>query len=111
MTVVTVLYVALGAAPGAVLRFFTAHFLDGRLPWGTMLVNVVGAFLLGTLAGLGLDTDAIALWGTGFCGALTTYSAFAVQASERGLRDGLVVVLLTIPPALAACTLGHLLTA
>jgi fluoride exporter len=42
-------------------------------------------------------------------GALTTYSAFAVQAHERRLRGGLVVVLLTVPPALAACALGHAL--
>ena len=107
----TVLYVALGAAVGAPLRFLTAQLLDGRLPWGTMLVNVVGAFLLGLVTGLGLDAEAVALFGTGFCGALTTYSAFAVQAYERGLRDGLVVVLLTVPPALAACALGHALGA
>ncbi len=107
----TVLYVALGAALGASLRFLTGHFLDGRLPWGTMLVNVAGAFLLGVLTGSGLNTEAIAAWGTGFCGALTTYSAFAVHVSERRFRDGLVVVLLTVPPALAACTLGHVLTA
>jgi CrcB protein len=108
---VTLLYVALGAALGAPLRFLTAHFLDGRLPWGTVLVNVAGSFVLGALTGSGLDAELLALLGTGFCGALTTYSAFAVQTRERGLRDGLLVVLLTVPPALAACALGHALTA
>ena len=107
----TLLYVALGAALGAPLRFLTAHFLDGRLPWGTVLVNVVGSFVLGALTGSGLDGELTALLGTGFCGGLTTYSAFAVQTHERGLRDGVLVVLLTVPPALAACTLGHTLTA
>ncbi len=106
----TLLYVALGAALGAPLRFLTAHLLDGRLPWGTMLVNVAGSFALGAVTGPGLGAEAVALLGTGFCGALTTYSAFAVQAHERGLRDGLLVVALTVPPALAACTLGHALT-
>ena len=106
----TLLYVALGAAVGAPLRFLTAHLLDGRLPWGTVLVNVTGSFLLGALGGLGLGVGTAALLGTGFCGALTTFSAFAVQTHERGLRDGLLVVLLTVPPALAACALGHALT-
>ncbi|HET6562492.1 MAG TPA: CrcB family protein [Marmoricola sp.] len=107
----TVLYVALGAALGAPLRFLVAHRLDGHLPWGTVLVNVAGSFLLGVLSALGLGVEAAALLGTGFCGALTTYSAFAVQAHERGLRDGLLVVVLTVPPALAACILGHALAA
>jgi CrcB protein len=107
---VTVLYVALGAALGAPLRFLTAHYLDGRLPWGTVLVNVTGSFVLGAVTGLALDRDAVAVLATGFCGGLTTYSAFVVQTHERGLRDGLLVVLLTVPPALAACLLGHALT-
>jgi fluoride exporter len=107
----TLLYVALGAAVGAPLRILAGHFIDGRLPWGTALVNVGGSFLLGALTGSGLDAGLLALLGTGFCGALTTYSAFAVQTHERGLRDGLLVVLLTVPPALVACALGHALAA
>ena len=102
----TVLLVALGAAVGAPLRFVTAHLLDGRLPWGTMLVNVAGSFVLGGVSGLALGPEGAALLGTGFCGALTTYSAFAVQTHDHGLRDGVLVVLLTVPPALAACALG-----
>ena len=107
----TVLYVALGAAVGAPLRFLTAHHLDGRLPWGTMLVNVVGSFVLGAVSGLAVGSEATALFGTGFCGALTTYSAFAVQAHERGLRGGVLVVVLTVPAALAACAAGYGLAA
>lgn len=106
----TFVYVALGAALGAPLRLLAAHLLDGRLPWGTVLVNVIGSFALGALSGAGPGVEAAALVGTGFCGAVTTYSAFAVQTHGRGLRDGLLVVLLTVPPALAACGLGHALT-
>ena len=66
----TVLLVAAGAALGAPLRYVMAHVLDGRfrsaprnalgldqsgLHWGTMLVNVVGSFLLGLFSGLGLS--------------------------------------------------------
>ena len=37
------LLVALGGAVGAPLRFVAAHHLDRALPWGTLLVNVVGS--------------------------------------------------------------------
>ena len=46
---------------------------------GTLLVNVAGSFLIGLFSALSLSGHAIALLGTGFCGGLTTYSAFATQ--------------------------------
>ena len=105
----TLLYVAVGAALGAPLRFVLGQLLDGRLPWGTIAVNVTGSLLLGLLSGLALEGPVAALLGAGFCGALTTYSTFAVQAWERGPRLGLLTVALTVPPALAACALGFAL--
>ena len=107
----TVLLVALGAALGAPVRYVTAHLLDDRLPWGTVTVNVVGSFLLGLFGGLALTGDTLAFLGTGFCGGLTTYSAFAVQTHDRGRRTGSVNMLLTVVPALALCTLGFCLGA
>ena len=108
----TLVYVAVGAALGAPLRYVTAHLLDGgRLPWGTIAVNVVGSFLLGLFSGLALIGNAMALLGTGFCGALTTYSAFAVQTHDRGLLAGIWNVLLTVVPALTLCALGFWLGA
>lgn len=74
----TALLVALGAAVGAPLRWLVAQHWPG--PRGTLLVNVVGSGLLGAF--LGLDRSAYALLGTGFCGALTTFSAFAVEVVE-----------------------------
>ena len=69
-----------GAAP----RFWVAHHLDGRTPWGTLLVNVAGSFVLGLVVGTEMPrADALALLGTGFCGGLTTYSAFAVQTRDQ----------------------------
>jgi len=107
---VTLVYVALGAALGAPLRFYAGHVLDARFPSGTVLVNVLGSFLLGMFSGLALTDDALAFLGVGFCGGLTTYSAFAVQTFDHGRRRGLLNVVLTIPPALAACDLGFALT-
>lgn len=75
----TWVYVALGAAVGAPLRYVVGHLLDGGLARGTVLVNWVGSLLLGWFSGLGLTGDAVALLGTGFCGALTTFSTFQVE--------------------------------
>jgi CrcB protein len=104
---VTCALVAIGAAVGAALRFVTAHLLDARLPWGTLLVNVAGSFLLGLFSGLTLSATTAALLGAGLTGGLTTYSAFAVQTHERGFRLGSAYAVVTICLALAACALGH----
>lgn len=112
----TLLLVALGAALGAPTRYVVAHLLDrrlhgGHLHGGTILVNVAGSFLLGLFSGLALSGPAIAFLGTGFCGALTTYSAFAVQSHSQGLRLGAMNVALTVVPALALCWVGFWLGA
>ena len=107
----TVLLVALGAAVGAPLRFVLASRLDGDFPWGTLAVNVGGSFLLGLFSALALTDHAIALLGTGFCGGLTTYSAFAVQTNAQGPARGTAYALATIGVSLAACALGFWLGA
>lgn len=87
----TLLLVALGAAIGAPLRYLLDQAVkarhDTRFPWGTLLVNVAGSLLLGFLTGLPADSTVMALAGTGFCGALTTYSTFSYE-TVRLLQDG-----------------------
>ena len=105
----TLLLVALGGAVGAALRFVVAHHLDSRVPWGTLLVNVAGSFLLGLWSGLALEENAMALLGVGFCGGFTTYSAFAVQTHARGRVGGTAYAGATIVLALLACGGGFVL--
>ena len=106
----TPLLVALGAALGAVTRFWVGHHLDGRTPWGTLLVNVAGSFVLGVVVGSDASNEAFDLLGAGFCGGLTTYSAFAVhardQARDRGSASGAAYAVATVVLAVAACALG-----
>ena len=91
----TAVLVALGAAVGAPLRYLVDRAVQGRhdsvFPWGTFAVNVGGSLMLGVLAG-GATAHAVpgplgALLGTGFCGALTTYSTFGFE-TVRLLSDG-----------------------
>ncbi|MFN8193087.1 MAG: CrcB family protein [Nocardioidaceae bacterium] len=108
----TLLLVALGAAVGAPLRLVAGHLLDrAELPWGTLAVNVVGSTLLGAFSALALSGSASALLGTGFCGGLTTYSAFAVKAHEHRWAAGAGYVVLTLALSLAGCALGFALAA
>ena len=95
MTPQTVLLVSLGAALGAPLRFVVERRMQSSYPWGTCAVNVVGSAVLGALAGYvsvladpGSAAVAVALVGTGFCGALTTFGGFAAQVLDLAAAPG-----------------------
>ncbi len=83
----TVLAVGSGGFLGAILRFYVGvqvvkHF-PGEVPLATLGVNVVGSFLIGILIAFFLSFTPNELVKvflvTGFLGALTTYSTFAVE--------------------------------
>ncbi len=112
--------VFLGGALGTLARWGTGLLVPhvAHVPLGTVVVNVLGAFVLGAivehLAGRGPDTGRRRalrlLLGTGFCGGFTTYSALAVDTAGL-LRDGpvgsaLAYVLGTVVLGLGACALG-----
>ncbi|MFI9525944.1 fluoride efflux transporter CrcB [Micromonospora rosaria] len=89
----TVLLVAVGAAVGAPLRYLVDRAVQarhrGRFPVGTLTVNVTGSFLLGALVGVPVGPAVAALLGTGFCGALTTWSTCGyetVRLARAGAR-------------------------
>lgn len=88
------IYVMLGGAIGALLRYCVSQLLaDVRffaMPIGTFLVNLVGCFALGLLTGIGETRGAqpyMLLLTVGVCGAFTTFSTFSgetVKAAESG---------------------------
>lgn len=107
----TLLLVALGAAVGAPTRFALGTLLDGRFPTGTLVANTAASLLLGLCVGWSAGTSTYALVGTGFCGGMSTYSSFAVQARDRGPRLGTAYVVATLVLGLGAATLGFALAA
>ncbi len=108
------LLVVLGAAIGAPARYATDRLLQSRhdtgFPWGTFTVNVVGAFVLGLVFGATTSPAVIALVGTGFCGALTTYSTFGYEtvqlASGRGALLATLNAVGSVLAGLGAAGLG-----
>ncbi|GHJ07629.1 hypothetical protein TPA0907_19960 [Micromonospora humidisoli] len=113
----TVLLIALGAALGAPLRYLTDRAVqarhDSRFPLGTLTVNVAGSLLLGAVAGVPAGPTVTALVGTGFCGALTTWSTFGYEtvrlARAGDRRYALANVLVSVLAGLGAATLGFAL--
>lgn len=91
----TLVVVVLGAALGAPARYLADRWVQARhdyvFPWGTLGVNVAGSLMLGVVLGLGaagvVPALVVAGLGSGFCGALTTYSTFGYE-TVRLARDG-----------------------
>lgn len=92
-----ILAVLAGGMIGAPARYLTDRIVqvrhDSVFPWGTFAVNTAGSAVLGFLLGaehhLGLPPVLFALLGTGFCGGLTTFSAFGYE-TLRLLEDGAI---------------------
>ena len=100
------LLVGVGAVPGALLRWQLALHLGDQ----NLLVNVLGAALLGLLAGLPAAPRRQLLLGIGFCGSLTTFSSWMLAATKH-LSSGhwaaaLGLIGLTLGLGVGAAALG-----
>jgi CrcB protein len=114
----TALFVFLGAMVGAPLRYLTDRAVQSwhssDFPWGTFVVNVVGSVVLGALSGAGsaLPSPVLALAGTGFCGALTTYSTFSYEtlklAEKKAYFQAASYATLSIVVGVGAALLAYL---
>ena len=98
---ITYLWIALGSALGGVARYacssLIAHWIGESFPWGTLLVNIFGSFVIGFFAtATGPDgrflvaPDARLFVMVGICGGYTTFSSFSLQTLAL-LREGDVV--------------------
>jgi CrcB protein len=110
----TFLLIAIGAGIGAPARYVTDRAIQSRhetvFPWGTLAVNVVASLVLGVLVGMSVNGDVAALVGTGFCGALSTYSTFSYEmmrlVQERAYFYATANVLVSLAAGIGAAALG-----
>jgi CrcB protein len=89
-------YIAVGSALGGMGRYLLGGLVQravgGTFPFGTLLINVTGSFLLGAILRYGVETPTLtpelrAFLTVGFCGGYTTFSTFSYEAVAL-LEDG-----------------------
>lgn len=110
----TPLLVVLGAAVGAPLRLLAIRLAGPSPERGTLAVNVLGSGVLGVLLGLtDVPGAVVVLVGTGFCGALTTFSTFGADVvrllDERALGRAVGYLLASLVLGLGAAAAGYAL--
>jgi len=115
----TAVYVAIGGALGTLARYLVgvglAKLLPGKMPWGTLAVNVLGAFAIGLVMTIfalreELDSPVRLALTVGVLGGFTTYSAFAFEVVSlvqgRELTTAAIYLGLLFPLSLGGCVLG-----
>ena len=112
-------FVALGGACGASLRFYISqlvlNWLGKGFPFATLMVNITGSFVMGTLYQL-IEQDIVdihvhrTLIGIGFLGAFTTFSTFSLDSllliQQGDLLKAGINILLNVSLCIAAAALG-----
>jgi CrcB protein len=115
MTPAVLLGVAILGGLGALGRFLLDGAVAARtgrgFPWGTLAVNLSGAFVLGLLTGAAFSGDGMRLIGTGLLGAYTTFSTWALethrQAEDGRNRGALLNLGVSLALGLAVAWAGH----
>jgi CrcB protein len=110
--------VPIGGA-GSVARFFADGVLSsafGRdFPFGTMVINLSGAVILGLIAGLAVSDTTALLAGTAAVGSYTTFSTWMLETQrlteERQYRKALVNIVASLVLGVAAAALGRVIGA
>ena len=115
----TLLIVGVGGMLGSMFRYGIAIlFKDHSFPTGTLLVNIVGSFVIGMIAGLAMKnvvSPELRLFAaTGICGGFTTFSAFSMDCvqllTEHKYGLALLYILSSFAVGIIAAFLGWMLT-
>jgi len=121
----TCLVVMAGGALGTLARYLIAAAalpISGKLPWGTILINITGSFIIGFIGTLTLAQGKYPLSENmrlfimvGFCGGYTTFSSFSLQTLDLIRSGALLRAGVNVGASVALCLLavavGHLIAA
>jgi fluoride exporter len=114
----TILLVAVGGAVGSVARYLMASSIQTALGWefplGTVLVNILGCFLIGILYVLLVARpdprhDLRALLMVGVMGGFTTFSSFSLETVTLAMNGNYGGATLNVVSSVAACLVGTIL--
>jgi CrcB protein len=110
----TYAWVALGSALGGMARYWlvlaTFPLFGPAFPWGTVLINILGSFVIGWFGALTLEAGRLAVHPdlrsfvmVGLCGGFTTFSSFSLQTLELIEKGRLDLALANIGVSVALC--------
>jgi CrcB protein len=112
----SLLLVAIGAVPGAWLRFRLVNHFEPQIPakhWGTLMVNVSASFALGLITAINKSCDSnslILLVATGFLGSLSTFSTLMIELfillHRRANGEALILTMASLICGLLAVETG-----
>ena len=113
----TYLYIALGGAIGSVARYAVAGAIargvDEVFPWGTLIVNITGCFVIGLFAALtapggrvAASQDARLFFMVGICGGYTTFSSFSLQTLMLARNDDMARASANVAASVIFCLVG-----
>jgi CrcB protein len=112
--VIDIALVFVGGMIGSVLRYWWSGWVANRIgetfPYGTLVVNLTGSFIVGLVAGYvtrfaGADWAQLArqFFAVGICGGLTTFSSFSLQTFNLILDRNRILALLNIVVSTVGC--------
>lgn len=110
-----IVFVAIGGGIGATLRYIISQIPTKiEFPILTLLTNILGAMLIGFIAGIASQKDnvspnTILFWKTGVCGGFTTFSTFSLEAFELFEKNLYLSGGIYMASSVACCILGVVL--
>lgn len=125
MSFTTCLVVMLGGAVGTFLRYLVSVLalpISRELPWGTIIINITGSFVIGLFGTLTLASGRYPVSENlrlfvmiGLCGGYTTFSSFSLQTLElmrnAAMMRAALNIALSVILCIAAVALGHFIAA
>jgi CrcB protein len=125
MNLYTCMLIAIGGALGTLCRYGLSESMlpvSRNLPWGTIVINIVGSFVIGFFGTMTLATGKFPVSENmrlfvmvGLCGGFTTFSAFSLQTLDliRGnhLLHAIANVVLSVTLCIVAVACGHAVAA